>query len=342
MCSVAVIVLLAFIAQAHRQDSSDSVNNLRDKLVDRSLIAWLPHDVIMDSTTLAKPQSVPAHVTASLPGLHLFPSSRLLFSSSVPPQACAIHFFPTIRKSLPVRATPLYEPGSGAEVEAKRKGSNENKDKVRTSRIISQRPSKIAKREDFERRCQAGPTVVVDCSFEHKMSDMERRSLAQQIRRAYAAIKKAELPCNLVLAGLMEGGSESVHETLQKNGLWNWAVSVSDQPVQELFDLAHCVYMSPDGEEVVQRFDSNQVYIIGGLVDRGYVLKGTTLARANQMGVPTARLPLSYKEKSDNVLNVNHVITIIMEHMRTEDWVETIQTCTPKRKGISYSHPDRA
>ena len=37
---------------------------------------------------------------------------------------------------------------------------------------------------------------------------------------------------------------------------------------ENVFDPQACIYMSPDGEEVLETLDPQKVYIIGGIVDR--------------------------------------------------------------------------
>ena len=41
--------------------------------------------------------------------------------------------------------------------------------------------SKIEKQQMFKELCLKGPTVVIDCEFDHLMVDREKQSMAQQL-----------------------------------------------------------------------------------------------------------------------------------------------------------------
>ena len=59
----------------------------------------------------------------------------------------------------------------------------------------------------------------------------------------------------------------------------------------DLFPRKRLVYLSPDSKEVLWKYNPDDVYIIGGLVDLDYKSK-ESLAIAKQQGIRHARLPM--------------------------------------------------
>lgn len=54
----------------------------------------------------------------------------------------------------------------------------------------------------FKELCNQGPTVVIDCEFEHLMQEQEVKSMAQQLMHVYSTNKRMDQPCNLVVTGV--------------------------------------------------------------------------------------------------------------------------------------------
>merc|ERR1712048_70876 len=118
-----------------------------------------------------------------------------------------------------------------------------------------------------------------------------------------------------------------------------WAgVTVLSTPYIEHFssesDRRRLVYLTADTDNVVQTFQQDGVYVIGGIVDRNR-LKGSTQTKAAEQGIATGRLPLQEHIQmgaASRVLTCNHVLEIILEHQRCCDWRKTFEKCIPGRK----------
>ena len=65
---------------------------------------------------------------------------------------------------------------------------------------------------------------------------------------------------------------------------------VREQPLAA-FDRAKLVYLSANGEELLTELKADEVYVIGGIVDRNR-LKNCTYQKAQDLGIRCARLPL--------------------------------------------------
>ena len=112
------------------------------------------------------------------------------------------------------------------------------------------------------------------------------------------------------------------------------------------------VYLSPEAPEVLGELRANEVYVIGGLVDKR-LLHGASLRRAAALGVRCARLPLaehlpaSMRGRSNSLdgLNINCVFRLLVEWSRRRDWTAAIAAafdgsqrncCTPEAAGMIH------
>ena len=86
---------------------------------------------------------------------------------------------------------------------------------------------------------------------------------------------------------------------------------------------------------MLETVDAATTYVIGGFVDRNRH-KGATHAKALQLGVRTARLPIGddsaivLGKEASRVLAVNHVFEL-MVRAQSSDWAAAAE-CLPGRK----------
>lgn len=109
--------------------------------------------------------------------------------------------------------------------------------------------------------------VVIDCGFEDNMNVKEQRSLARQLFELYTENRRAKHPVQLYFAGLYP----VLKAFLNNFNYDKWPVHLDDRRFDEIEGLANFVYLSPDGEEVLEEIKPEEVYVIGGLVDK-YVI----------------------------------------------------------------------
>jgi len=198
---------------------------------------------------------------------------------------------------------------------------------------------KKAEITEFTSRCDAGATVVLDLEWEEQLSDRELKGLIQQVLYCYGSNRSATKPVDLVLSGV-----SSTSKTLERlNKLAGFphawpGVTILPTPYIEHFsdepDRRRLVYLTADTDNVLQEFEHDGIYIIGGIVDRNR-LKGSTKEKADKQGIRTGRLPLQEHIQmggSSRVLTCNHVLDIIVEHQRCGDWRQTFEKCIPGRK----------
>ena len=158
--------------------------------------------------------------------------------------------------------------------------------------------------------------VAIDLAYSGYMTESEARSLASQLASSHGTNSKAVLPLDLKVVGLNLSSTEGA--ALQSFEPQRWCQSrayganVTTAHLLECYLKEEVVYLTADAEETLSALDPSKVYVIGGLVDRNRH-KGCSHRRARELGVATAKLPLSsysrYRQlKASQILTVNHMV----------------------------------
>eukprot|EP00919_Chromeraceae_sp_WS-2016_P001270 GHVR01003192.1.p1 GENE.GHVR01003192.1~~GHVR01003192.1.p1 ORF type:complete len:314 (+),score=39.43 GHVR01003192.1:54-995(+) len=186
----------------------------------------------------------------------------------------------------------------------------------------------------FIQKCSEGPTVVIDCEFDDLLTEKETQSLLQQAMYTYGANKRAESPVSLVFSGI--SSSSKIHSCFSKLDGWKeWPVKyLEGNFIEEVsFPKHKIVYLSSEGTEELSTFSSDEIYVIGGIVDRNR-LKGTTKAKADSLGLRTAFIPISAhcRLNTSCVLTVNQVFDIILAYQQHQNWRTALLSSIAPRK----------
>ncbi|CAE8614153.1 unnamed protein product [Polarella glacialis] len=235
------------------------------------------------------------------------------------------------RRKLPPLPTDLPgADGDGGQVRFKHESKGiESPEEVKSRRLAR----KTFEVEDFDNRSSKGTTVIIDLEWEETMQQKELKSLVQQVLYCYGANRRATHPVRMVLSGVQENGE--IGAGLRKqSGFEAWPLQVLPGPYIEAFPREKLVYLTADSEVVLESFDPEKVYIIGGIVDRNR-LKGATMDKAVEQEIATAQLPLAAHIEmgvSSRVLAVNHVFAMVLDHQASGDWRGVCDRCVPGRK----------
>ncbi|KAK8865705.1 hypothetical protein IAR55_000850 [Kwoniella newhampshirensis] len=103
------------------------------------------------------------------------------------------------------------------------------------------------------------------------------------------------------------------------------------------------VYLSADAEEELSTLSEDEVYIIGGIVDRNRY-KNLCQDKAEKLAIRTARLPIgTYLANlpTRKVLTVNQVFEILLQYLNLQDWAAAFEAVIPQRKFMTSGRKTR-
>ncbi|KAK1232103.1 tRNA (guanine(9)-N(1))-methyltransferase [Marasmius sp. AFHP31] len=208
--------------------------------------------------------------------------------------------------------------------------------------LLEQRAKKRRKLEPF------GGKVVVDLGFDEKMSEKEVSSLTSQLAYTYSGNRNASFPFELIYTSLsgrtherLEAMNDAAYKRWSHTEWWNegyeklWTeATLSEDGSQTSNIKGKVVYLTADSDEELAELKADEIYIIGGIVDRNRY-KALCLNKAKEAGVRTARLPIGRYISSlptRKVLTVNQVFEIMLKWVETKSWEEAFYSIIPKRK----------
>ena len=189
--------------------------------------------------------------------------------------------------------------------------------------------------------------IAVDCGYEEEMTKKEINSLAQQLRYCYAANKRSKNPCYFSVASLSGVTREHLDNVCGFPEQWKLkAFDFSDKSLEDMHrdEKDKLVYLTSDSDNTLEHLDDSKIYVIGGIVDRNR-LKYATLNQAKELGIETAKLPISQHLKlfSTNVLTTNHVFEILLKYRENNNnWKEALVDVLPKRKDMKEIDDEKA
>lgn len=174
--------------------------------------------------------------------------------------------------------------------------------------------------------------VAIDLSFGSLMSSKEHASVSNQIKRAFGHNKAAEKPVALHLTGL---ASAAAYPAMLGScvGWRSWPhVECIESAAHEHWPT-NAVWLSPDAPDALETLSPDDVYIVGGFVDRS-VRKGETLRRAEAAGARAVRLPIAEHAARPDlhpILSINAVVQILGEVHAGSDWSAALAAHVPAR-----------
>lgn len=179
--------------------------------------------------------------------------------------------------------------------------------------------------------------LIFDCSFENEMSPIELVSLAKQLRLSLSINRLHSTPFFFHLTSLQPNGR--LHKLLLKMiptlHSPTFPIHVTEQFIPDQIARERLVYLSPDSPTLLKEFNDRDVYIIGGLVDKG-AKKPLTYAKAKELGIRTARLPLEQFlqwKQSNKSLTIDQMTKIVLEFKKSRDMRQAVQH-VPSRKVV--------
>ncbi|CAB4061942.1 TRMT10 [Lepeophtheirus salmonis] len=178
-------------------------------------------------------------------------------------------------------------------------------------------------------KCKIG--IILDMSWEHLMNQKDLGKSLKQIMRVYCINRRLPNPLKLHVTSF----TSIVKKEMDKNeGYLNWDCEFHEAHFMKAFESTKdLIYLSSESETVLETLQDNKFYIIGGLVDHN-LHKGVCHEKAIELGIPTARLPISeyIKLKTRKVLTIDQVYNIIALVSEGKSWKDTLLEVLPERK----------
>lgn len=177
--------------------------------------------------------------------------------------------------------------------------------------------------------------LIFNCGYENEMNSHETHALARQLEFCHGVNRRHPTPfffnfTNLQSEGLLHRMLLKRLPTLHNKSM---PIRVTEQFIPDSIDEERLVYLTPNSPNLLTEFKPNDVYVIGGLVDKG-AKKPHSLAKAKRLGLRTACLPLDRFVRwkaSHKSLTLDQVTKILLELKVTGDMYRAVQH-VPGRK----------
>lgn len=174
-----------------------------------------------------------------------------------------------------------------------------------------------------------GPKLLIDCSFDDRMNELEKKSAGRQIALAVSDNRKQRAPFDLQLFNVdFKGKSFEMVEKYMPNIRTKVPMMISENSYTTAYPREKLLYLSPDSENELINFDPGDIYVLGAIVDKG-ASRPLSLTKARMLGIRHARLPLDryvkFKRGSRKRLGISNVVEILQSWKTTKDWEEAFR-----------------
>ena len=165
--------------------------------------------------------------------------------------------------------------------------------------------------------------------FDDKMYDKEIKSLSHQLKYVYGINRRTDFPAQINVTGV----GHRLEAQLKSMNYEKWLIPFTRDDYIGKYPKEKLVYLTADSKEVIDKFEADKIYIIGGIVDRNRY-KMITYDKAMAQGIKTAKLPISehIDIKATNVLTVNLVFEIIIRYIESKNWTKAFMETLPLKK----------
>ena len=137
-----------------------------------------------------------------------------------------------------------------------------------------------------------GPHLVFDCSFEKHMKDRYLKSVITQIGFIYGKNKATNEPFHLHFCNVpLDGQTQVLLAKHFGDMLSQIPITITHKSYLDCYSKERLVYLSPDAPTIMEKYNPDDVYIIGCIEDGG-LLKRYTADKAKKENIRTMRFPI--------------------------------------------------
>ena len=201
--------------------------------------------------------------------------------------------------------------------------------------------STIKKHMDWQamREYQIGNPLVVDFSYLSKLKSQQhvKKMIHNEATYAIQYNKTAITPFALHFTGVTSNIQESMERAfLMKLDKSNVPVEITDKHQLDLFPKDKLVYLSPDSRNDLFKYNEDDIYVIGGIIDKGDDRAPMTLANAKKLKIRHARFPMRRTIGLQADLNVETCVAI-MNDMKASQVKQIIVCNWPRRLCVRHT-----
>ncbi|CAM1319989.1 TRMT10C (predicted) [Pycnogonum litorale] len=181
-----------------------------------------------------------------------------------------------------------------------------------------------------------GQKIVIDMSYDDYMGGQEACNTAKQLKDCFAFNKYSRDPYHLHFCNVQR--HRRVFTEFQKLVPFvdspKFLCEVTEKSYLDYIPKEKLVYLTPNAENVLHKFDDDSIYIIGALVDKTFQ-KPVSMAKAKREGIKMAKLPLDYYldwgSGGNKSLTLDQVMKIMLDIKIYRNWDKAFKH-VPRRK----------
>ncbi|KAG8223934.1 hypothetical protein J437_LFUL003742 [Ladona fulva] len=183
-----------------------------------------------------------------------------------------------------------------------------------------------------------GQKLVFDCSYDSFMTSRECKNCAKQLMLVFSENRVHPDPFNLYLTSARRDSPtiQALNKFIPTLYEDAFPLNVSEKSYLDLFSKENLVYLTPHCREELTTYSHDDVYIVGGIVDKSNN-EPLSLAKAKKEGLRMAKLPLDryldWGSGSGKSLTLNHMLRILLDQKVCGDWKLSLRHI-PQRKLI--------
>jgi len=160
-----------------------------------------------------------------------------------------------------------------------------------------------------------GIPLVIDLSFtsKYKTDRIRNKSLVNELLVAVGLNRESNIPFQLHMTGTPDMLYDKLNEEVDN------CVNMTQESHLDMFPHERLVYLSPDSRNDLKKFNKDDIYVIGGIIDKIEKLP-LTLTAAKKMNIRHARFPMRQVIGLHHELNIDTCVAIMNDLKDSNDW----------------------
>jgi len=166
-----------------------------------------------------------------------------------------------------------------------------------------------------------GIPLVIDMSYYdgYKMDAHRRSSLSKELLNAISFNKSSKAPFQLHLTNVSNNCQNNIINRLGLSSDFA-PCNITSECHLQMFPRDRLVYLSPDSRNDLKYFNHQDIYVIGGILDKFDDRQPFTLSAAKKLKIRHARLPMKQYIGLTAELNIETCVNILADVKDSQDW----------------------